>query len=77
MFWVLLIVVGAVVGLLGRLLHPGREFMGFVFTTFIGICSLLAAGLIFGRSFWSFLVGVLVAFVLVTIFARFVTHPAV
>ena len=77
MFWVWLIVVGAVVGVLGRLLHPGRELMGFFFTILVGIISLLAAGVIFGRGFWSFLVGVVVAAVLVTIIARFTTRPAV
>ena len=32
MFWVWLIVVGAVVGALGRLLHPGRDPMGILLT---------------------------------------------
>jgi uncharacterized membrane protein YeaQ/YmgE (transglycosylase-associated protein family) len=77
MFWVWLIVVGAVVGVLGRLLHPGRELMGSFFTILVGIISLLVAGVIFGRGFWSFLVGVVVAAVLVTIIARFTTRPAV
>ena len=77
MFWVWLILVGAVVGVLGRLIHPGRELMGFVFTIFVGIVSLLVAGAIFGRGFWSFVVGVVVAVVLVTIIARMTTRPAV
>jgi uncharacterized membrane protein YeaQ/YmgE (transglycosylase-associated protein family) len=77
MFWVWLIIVGAVVGVLGRLLHPGREPMGFLFTILVGIISLLVAGVIFGRGFWSFLVGVAVAAVLVTIIARMTTRPAV
>jgi uncharacterized membrane protein YeaQ/YmgE (transglycosylase-associated protein family) len=75
-YWVWLIIVGAVVGVLGRLLHPGREPMGFLFTMLVGIASLLIAGAIF-RGFWSFVVGVAVAAVLVTIIARFTTHPAV
>ena len=77
MFWVWLILVGAVVGVLGRVIHPGRELMGFVLTIFVGIVSLLVAGVIFGRGFWSFVVGVIVAVVLVTIIARFTTRPAV
>ena len=77
MFWVWLILVGAAVGVLGRLLHPGREPMGFVFTAFVGIVSLLISGAIFGRGFWSFLVGVIVAAILVTIIARMTTRPAV
>ena len=77
MFWVWLILVGAVVGVLGRVIHPGRELMGFVLTIFVGIVSLLVAGVIFGRGFWSFVVGVIVAVVLVTIIARMTTRPAV
>jgi uncharacterized membrane protein YeaQ/YmgE (transglycosylase-associated protein family) len=77
MFWVWLIVVGALVGVLGRLLHPGREPMGFLFTVLVGIISLLVAGVIFGRGWWSFIVGVAVAAVLVTLLARFTTRPAV
>ncbi len=77
MFWVWLILVGAAVGVLGRLLHPGRELMGFFFTILVGIISLLVAGVIFGRGFWSFIVGVGVAAVLVTIIARMTTRPAV
>jgi uncharacterized membrane protein YeaQ/YmgE (transglycosylase-associated protein family) len=77
MFWVWLIVVGAVVGVLGRLLHPGREPMGFLFTILVGIISLLVAGVIFGRGWWSFLVGVAVAALLVTLIARLTTRPAV
>jgi uncharacterized membrane protein YeaQ/YmgE (transglycosylase-associated protein family) len=77
MFWVWLIVVGALVGALGRLLHPGREPMGFLFTILVGIISLLVAGVIFGRGWWSFLVGVVVAAVVVTLIARFTTRPAV
>ena len=77
MFWVWLIVVGAVVGVLGRLLHPGREPMGFLFTILVGIISLLVAGVIFGRGWWSFVVGVAVAALLVTLIARLTTRPAV
>jgi uncharacterized membrane protein YeaQ/YmgE (transglycosylase-associated protein family) len=76
MHWVWLIVVGALVGVFGRLVHPGRELMGFIFTMLVGIASLLIAGVIFS-GFWSFVVGVAVAAVLVTIIARFTTHPAV
>jgi uncharacterized membrane protein YeaQ/YmgE (transglycosylase-associated protein family) len=77
MFWVWLIIVGAAVGILGRLLHPGREPMGFLFTILVGISSLLVAGAIFGRGFWSFLVGVVVAAILVTVISRLTTRPAV
>lgn len=76
MSWVWLIVVGAVVGALGRLLHPGREPMGFLMTIGIGIVSLVVAGIIFS-GFWAFVVGVIVAVILVYFFAREEEHPAV
>jgi uncharacterized membrane protein YeaQ/YmgE (transglycosylase-associated protein family) len=76
MDWLWLIVVGAVVGVLGRLLHPGREPMGFVVTIFIGILSLLVGGALFD-GLWSYLVGVVVAVVAVTLYSRFTTRPAV
>ena len=77
MFWIWLILVGAAVGVFGRLLHPGREPMGFFLTILVGIISLLVAGAIFGRGFWNFVVGVVVAALLVTFIARFTTRPAV
>jgi uncharacterized membrane protein YeaQ/YmgE (transglycosylase-associated protein family) len=65
-----LIVVGLIVGALGRLLHPGRDPMGILMTIGIGIVSLLIAGLIFGGVL-GFIVGVVVAVVLVALTARF------
>jgi uncharacterized membrane protein YeaQ/YmgE (transglycosylase-associated protein family) len=70
MHWVWLIIVGAVVGFLGRFLHPGPDPMGFILTTLVGIASLVIAGLIF-NGFWAFVVGVIVAIVLVVIVGRF------
>jgi uncharacterized membrane protein YeaQ/YmgE (transglycosylase-associated protein family) len=74
--WVWLILVGTAVGILGRLLHPGRELIGFLVTILIGIVSLVVAGIIF-NGFWAFLVGVVVAVILVTLFSREKTTPAV
>ena len=76
MNWVWLILVGTAVGILGRLLHPGRELIGFLVTILIGIVSLVVAGIIF-NGFWAFLVGVVVAVILVTLFSREKTTPAV
>ncbi|MHB8641694.1 MAG: GlsB/YeaQ/YmgE family stress response membrane protein [Gaiellaceae bacterium] len=76
MSWVWLVLVGAAVGILGRLLHPGRELLGFLVTVLIGIVSLVAAGIIFS-GFWAFLVGIVVAVILVTLFSREKTTPAV
>ena len=71
MHWIWLILVGALVGALGRLLHPGRDPMGWIVTILIGIASLVIAGLIFSSGWLEFLVGVIVAIVLVALVGRF------
>ena len=63
------IIVGAVVGALGRLLHPGRDPMGWLLTIAIGIISLLVAGLI-SDGWLAFIIGVIVAVVLVALVGR-------
>jgi uncharacterized membrane protein YeaQ/YmgE (transglycosylase-associated protein family) len=73
MTWVWLIIVGALVGALGRLFHPGVDSMGWIVTILIGIASLLIAGAIFSSTLWTFVVGVIVAIVLVAIVGRFFT----
>jgi len=70
MHWIWLIIVGAIVGALGRLLHPGKDPMGWIVTILIGIASLVIAGLILS-GFWGFVVGVIVAIILVAIVGRF------
>jgi len=70
MEWILLIIVGAVVGALGRLLHPGRDPMGWIVTTLIGIASLVIAGLIFDNDVLKFVVGIIVAVILVALVGR-------
>ena len=64
-----LIIAGAIVGALGRLFHPGRDPMGILLTIGIGIASLLIAGLIF-HGVVGFIVGVIVAVVLVALVGR-------
>ena len=71
MHWVWLIVVGAIVGALGRLLLPGRDPMGWIVTILIGIASLVIAGVIFSSGWLEFLVGIIVAVILVAIVGRF------
>jgi len=71
MHWIALIIVGAVVGALGRLFHPGRDPMGFIVTTLIGIASLVIAGIIFSSTILEFIVGVIVAVILVALVGRF------
>jgi uncharacterized membrane protein YeaQ/YmgE (transglycosylase-associated protein family) len=69
MHFIWFIIVGAVVGALGRLLHPGRDPMGWLLTIGIGIVSMLVAGLI--SSGWlAFVIGVIVAIVLVALVGR-------
>ena len=70
MHWIWLIIVGAIVGALGRLFHPGRDAMGWIVTILIGIASLLIAGAIVG-GFWGFVLGVVIAVILVAIVGRF------
>jgi uncharacterized membrane protein YeaQ/YmgE (transglycosylase-associated protein family) len=70
MHWIALIIVGAIVGALGRLFHPGRDPMGFIVTTLIGIASLVVAGLIFSSTILQFIVGVIVAIILVALIGR-------
>jgi uncharacterized membrane protein YeaQ/YmgE (transglycosylase-associated protein family) len=71
MNWIWLIIVGAIVGALGRLIHPGVDPMGWIVTIIIGIASLLIAGAIVGTGLWGFVVGVIVAVILVAIVGRF------
>ena len=70
MHWIWLILVGALVGALGRLLHPGRDPMGWIVTILIGIASLVIAGVIFSSGWLEFLVGIVVAVILVAIVGR-------
>jgi uncharacterized membrane protein YeaQ/YmgE (transglycosylase-associated protein family) len=70
MEWILLIIVGAVVGALGRLFHPGVDPMGWILTILIGIASLVVAGLVFDSAVLTFIVGIIVAVVLVALVGR-------
>jgi uncharacterized membrane protein YeaQ/YmgE (transglycosylase-associated protein family) len=76
MHWVWLIVVGAIVGALGRLFHPGRDPMGWIVTILIGVASLILAGLIFSSGWLQFIVGVVIAIILVWLVGRFMASRA-
>ena len=71
MHWVWLIIVGALVGALGRLFHPGSDPMGWIVTILVGIASLVIAGIIFSSGLLQFIVGIIVAIVLVALVGRF------
>jgi uncharacterized membrane protein YeaQ/YmgE (transglycosylase-associated protein family) len=74
MHWVWLIIVGALVGALARLFHPGSDPMGWIVTILVGIASLVIAGLIFSSGSLQFIVGIIVAVVLVALVGRFFGH---
>jgi uncharacterized membrane protein YeaQ/YmgE (transglycosylase-associated protein family) len=71
-----LIVVGAIIGALARLIKPGRQRMSMLATVFLGIVGAIIGGLIgglfnggrtnpFELNFWGFVFAVIVAVVLV------------
>ena len=66
-----LIVVGLIVGALGRLFHPGRDKMGLLMTMVIGVASVLIAGLLIG-GFLGFIVAIVIGVLLVALWSRFV-----
>lgn len=73
MHWLWLIIVGAIVGALGRLFHPGKDPMGWILTIVLGIVSLIIAGAILHSSstLLQIIVGVIIAVVLLAIWAWF------
>jgi uncharacterized membrane protein YeaQ/YmgE (transglycosylase-associated protein family) len=70
MHFIWFIIVGAIVGALGRLLHPGRDPMGWLLTIGIGIISMIIAAAISG-GWLAFIIGVIVAVILVALVGRF------
>jgi uncharacterized membrane protein YeaQ/YmgE (transglycosylase-associated protein family) len=70
-----LIIVGVIVGALGRLVNPGRDPMGWLLTLAIGVASVLIVGLLLGGDdgigFWGYVLAVIIAAVLVTVVSRF------
>jgi len=69
MHFIWFILVGALVGALGRLLHPGRDPMGWLMTILIGVVAMLIAAAI--SSGWlAFFIGVAIAVVLVVLVSR-------
>jgi uncharacterized membrane protein YeaQ/YmgE (transglycosylase-associated protein family) len=69
MHFIWFLIVGAVVGALGRLFHPGRDPMGWLLTLAIGVVSMLVAALI-SDGWLAFVIGVVVAVVLVALVGR-------
>ena len=67
MHWIWFIIVGAIVGVLGRLVHPGRDPMGWLLTIAVGIVAMIIAAAI--SSGW--VAFVIVAALLVMLIGRF------
>ena len=65
-----LIVLGLIIGALGRLVNPGRDPMGILATLAIGVASALLVGWLVGGGIIGFILAVIVAAVLVTVFSR-------
>jgi uncharacterized membrane protein YeaQ/YmgE (transglycosylase-associated protein family) len=69
MSWIYLIIVGAIVGALGRMFHPGPDPMGWIVTIVLGIVSLIVGGII-ANGFWAFVIGIVIAVVLTAVYGR-------
>ena len=74
MFWLWHVLLGAVIGILARLINPGKENMGWIMTLLIGIVGSVigkAIGDAFDWSWWiSFVIALVIAVILVAIYAR-------
>ena len=71
------IVLGFVVGVVAKLLHPGKENMGFIVTILIGVAGSLVAGLVGEAVGWykagegaGFIASVVAAIVLLFIYGK-------
>jgi len=64
---IVLLVVGLVVGALGRAVVPGRQSMPLWLTMLIGVGSLLLAGVIFNSLLLEIVVGTLVAAAIIAV----------
>ncbi len=72
------IIIGLIVGVLAKLLHPGRDRMGMIMTILLGIAGSLVAGLVGNALGWyepgegaGIIASVIAAIVLLMIYARF------
>jgi uncharacterized membrane protein YeaQ/YmgE (transglycosylase-associated protein family) len=66
-----LIILGLIVGALGRLINPGPDPMGWIVTIAIGVAATLIVGLLISSTVLGFILAVIVAAVLVTLVQRF------
>jgi uncharacterized membrane protein YeaQ/YmgE (transglycosylase-associated protein family) len=71
------IVLGLVIGLIAKLIHPGKENMGFIMTIVLGIAGSFLAGIIGQAIGWyragegaGFIASVIVAIILLVIYGK-------
>jgi uncharacterized membrane protein YeaQ/YmgE (transglycosylase-associated protein family) len=67
---ILLIILGLVVGALGRLVNPGRDPMGLLLTMAIGVASVILVYWLIVDGVIGFILAVIVAAILVTVVGR-------
>ena len=74
-FWT--IILGFVIGVIAKLLHPGKENMGFLMTILLGIAGSFLAGIIGEAIGWykagegaGFIASVIVAIILLVIYGK-------
>jgi uncharacterized membrane protein YeaQ/YmgE (transglycosylase-associated protein family) len=69
MHFIWFILVGALVGALGRLLHPGRDPMGWLLTILVGVVAMLIAAAI-SDGWLAFFIGIAISVLLVVLIGR-------
>ena len=52
MGWLTTIIIGFVIGVLAKFLHPGRDNLGFIMTTLLGIGGSALAGFVGQKAGW-------------------------
>jgi uncharacterized membrane protein YeaQ/YmgE (transglycosylase-associated protein family) len=69
MHFIWFIIVGAIVGVLGRLVHPGNDPMGWLLTIGIGVIAMIVAAAI-SSGIIALIIGVVIAAILVMLVGR-------
>ncbi len=71
------IVLGFIIGLIAKLIHPGKENMGFIMTILLGIAGSFLAGIIGQAIGWykagegaGFIASIIVAIILLVIYGK-------
>lgn len=79
MGWIWTIIIGFVIGVLAKFVHPGKENLGFITTTLLGIAGSVAATVIGQAIGWygpeepaGFIVSAITAVLLLAVYTRVV-----